>query len=260
MSPLNTFLLTVAVVFAAKTFAWLLQLRTRNAGLVDAIWGWTLGALAPLYAFFGSGPEPVRWAVAILGGAWGLRLGTHLWRRNHGKPEDWRYARFRQQWGEKADFNMFWFFQFQNLFTLLLSASAFLIPVFRDDAPPAWAFALAVMLWMIAVAGEGIADSQMDDFRRNPANKGRVCREGLWRYSRHPNYFFECLHWLAYVPLAFGASYWWLSLGAPLVMAWLLLKLSGVPLLEAEMAQRKPGYAEYIRSTSVLIPLPPKKS
>lgn len=258
MSALQAFLVSVAIVVAAKTFAWLLQLRTRNAGLVDPIWAWTLGGLAVFYAVVGTAPEPLRALLALLGGAWGLRLGWHLWRRNHGKPEDWRYARFRAQWGEAVDRNMFWFFQFQNLFTLLLSGAAFLPVAYRADAPGAAAIGLALALWIAAVAGEALADLQMERFRANPANRGQVCRDGLWRYSRHPNYFFECLHWAAYVPLALGAPLGAVSLGAPLVMAFLLMKLSGVPLLEAEMARRKPGYAEYIRTTSALIPWPPR--
>lgn len=260
MTPLQAFALTVFIVIAAKTGAWALQLRTRNAGTVDAIWAWTLGGLAVVYAAVGTAPLELRWLLGLMGGLWGLRLGWHLWVRNHGKPEDWRYARFREQWGARADFNMFWFFQFQNLFTLMLSASAFLTVAYRGDSPGTLAMGLAVVIGIVSVLGEGLADRQMERFRNNPANKGRVCRDGLWRYSRHPNYFFECVHWLAYVPLAIGAPWGWLSLAAPLVMAFLLLKMSGVPLLEAEMAQRKKGYAEYVRTTSVLIPWPPKAS
>lgn len=260
MSPLQTFLLTVAIVVAAKTAAWLLSLRTRNAGLVDPIWAFTLGGLAAVYAVAGSAPQDTRVLLGAMGAAWGLRLGWHLWVRNSGKPEDWRYAKFRAEWGARADRNMFWFFQFQNLFTLALSASAFLPVAFRDDAPPSWAVALAIGLWWLAVGGEALADRQMERFRHNPLNKGRVCRDGLWRYSRHPNYFFECVHWLAYVPLAWGAPWGWATLAAPLVMAWLLTKLSGMPLLEAEMARRKPGYAEYMRTTSALVPWPPRRA
>lgn len=259
MTPLHAFGVTLVLVFAAKTFAWALQLRTRNAGLVDAIWAWTLGGLAVVYAVLGTAPPELRLLMGLMGGLWGLRLGWHLWARNHGKPEDWRYARFREQWGAKANRNMFWFFQFQNLFTLMLSASAFLTVAYRSDSPGTAAMLLAVAIAVVSVLGEGIADRQMERFRRNPANKGRVCRDGLWRYSRHPNYFFECVHWLAYVPLVIAAPWGWLSLAAPLVMAFLLLKMSGVPLLEAEMAQRKKGYAEYVRTTSVLIPWPPRR-
>ena len=258
LSPLHAFLVSVVIVIAAKTFAWLLQLKTKNGGLVDAVWAITLGGLAVLYALTGTAAIETRIVLAAMGGAWGLRLGWHLWARNWGKPEDFRYAQFRKDWGAAVNAKMFWFFQFQNIFTLLLSASAFIVVAYRPDAAPLWAYALAIVIWFVSVIGEGIADAQMERFRSNPANKGKVCRDGLWRYSRHPNYFFETVHWLAYIPLAIGTPYWWVTLGAPLVMAFLLTKLSGMPMLEKEMAARKPGYADYIRSTSALIPWPPK--
>ncbi len=258
LSPLDAFAVSVVIVIAAKTFAWLLQLKTKNGGLVDAVWAITLGGLAMLYALAGTAPLEMRLLLAAMGGAWGLRLGWHLWLRNWGKPEDFRYAKFRKDWGDKVNAKMFWFFQFQNIFTLMLSASAFIVVAYRPDAAPRWAMGLAIAIWIVSVVGEGIADAQMERFRNNAANKGKVCRDGLWRYSRHPNYFFETVHWLAYVPLAIGAPYWWATLGAPLVMAFLLTKLSGMPLLEKEMAARKPGYADYIAKTSALIPWPPK--
>ena len=258
MTPTAAFCLTVVVVVAAKTVAWAIAVRTRNAGLVDPIWAFTLGSLALVYAALGTAPGATKAALALMGGLWGLRLGWHLWRRNYGKPEDFRYAQFRARWGASADRNLFWFFQFQNVFTLLLSASAFLPVAYRAGDPPAGAFALAGAIWLAAVAGEGLADRQMEAFRANPMNQGRVCRDGLWRYSRHPNYFFECVHWLAYVPLALGAPPGWAALAAPVVMALLLMKLSGVPLLEAEMIKRRPGYGEYMRTTNALIPGPPR--
>ncbi len=259
MTPLKAFLISVAIVIAAKTFAWIVQLRTRNGGLVDSVWAVTLGGLAVFYAALGDAPPLVRLAMAAMGGAWGLRLGVHLFLRNWGKPEDWRYAKFRKDWGAHADRNMFWFFQFQNLFTLMLSASAFLPLAWRDDLPPVACFVAAIAIWIASVAGEGIADAQLERFRTDSSNKGEVCRVGLWRWSRHPNYFFECLHWMAYVVLAWGMPWWWVTLGAPLVMAFLLMKMSGVPLMEAEMIRRKRDYAEYVRTTSALIPLPPRK-
>lgn len=258
-NPFSAFAISVVIVVAAKTFAWLLQLKTRNGGLVDAVWAITLGGLAGLYAFTGSAPLETRVLLALMGGAWGLRLGWHLWLRNWGKPEDFRYAKFRQDWGASVNSKMFWFFQFQNIFTLMLSASAFIPVAYRPDAAPVWAMVLAVVIWLVSVIGEGVADAQMEAFRRNPGNRGKVCRDGLWRYSRHPNYFFEAVHWLAYVPLAMAAPYWWATLAAPLVMAFLLTKISGMPLLEKEMAARKAGYAEYMRETSALIPWPPKR-
>jgi len=238
--------------------AWLVQLRTHNAGLIDTVWSWTLGLLALWYACCGSAPLQLRVLLAVLGGVWGLRLGTHLLLRNHGKQEDGRYRRFREQWGTAANRNMFWFFQFQVLFSMLLSIS-FAVVAWSPREPGSLCVAAAVVVWLMSVTGEGLADWQLEQFKRDPASKGQVCRRGLWRYSRHPNYFFECLHWLVYVLLAAGNSWWWLALGSPLVMSWLLLKLSGVPLTEAQSARSRPGYAEYIRTTSMLIPWPPKK-
>lgn len=258
MLPLNAFLLSVLIVFLAKTGAWLLQRRTGNAGIVDAIWAFSLGGLAVFYALVGSAPAETRLTLAVLGGLWGLRLGSHLWSRTWGHAEDWRYAQLRAEWGTAANRKMFGFFQFQNLFTLLLSASAFLTVAYRPDEAPNWAQALALGIWVSAVLGETLADNQMEEFRRLPENRGRVCDQGLWYYSRHPNYFFECLHWLAYVPLALGSPWGWLSCAAPLVMAGLLMKLSGIPMLEKGLMQRKPDYADYVARTSALIPWPPK--
>lgn len=258
MSPLHAFLVSVALVVLAKTFAWLLQLRTRNAALVDAVWALSLGGLAVFYALVGSAGGGTRLVLGLLGGIWGLRLGTHLWGRTWGHPEDWRYAQLRAEWGAQANLRMFGFFQFQNLFTLMLAASAFLTVAYRPGNAPTWAIALALAIWLVAVLGESLADAQMEEFRRRPANRGQVCDEGLWRYSRHPNYFFECLHWLAYVPLAIDSPYGWLSCAAPLVMAGLLMKLSGIPMLEKGLLRRKPGYSDYIARTSALIPWFPK--
>jgi steroid 5-alpha reductase family enzyme len=245
----------MAALFA---LTWAVQLRTRNAGLVDSVWSWTLGLLAVWYAWCGSAPSQLRWLLALLGGIWGLRLGSHLLLRNHGKPEDPRYRRFRQEWGAAANRKMFWLFQFQVLLSMVLSIS-FAAVAWSPGEPGSRCVAAAVLVWLLSVIGEGVSDWQLEQFKRDPASRGQVCRRGLWRYSRHPNYFFECLHWLVYVLLAAASSWWWLTLAAPLLMAWLLLKLSGVPMVEAQSARNRPGYAEYIRTTSMLIPWPPKK-
>lgn len=254
----SVFLIGCISLMFLFALVWLVQRRTRNAGLIDSVWAWTLGLLAAWYAWCGPAPAPLRLLLAVLGASWGLRLGTHLFLRNHGKPEDGRYRRFREQWGAAADRNMFWFFQFQVLFSMLLSIS-FAVVAWSPAAPGSLFTAAAVLVWLLSVAGEGLADWQLEQFKKDPASRGQVCRRGLWNYSRHPNYFFECLHWLVYVLLAAGSGWWWLTLASPLIMSWLLLKLSGVPLTEAQSARSRPGYAEYIRTTSMLIPWPPKK-
>ncbi len=246
-----------AALALAFTGVWLVQLRSGNAGIVDAVWAWTLGALGPWFAWHSPAPEALRWLLALMPLAWGLRLGGYLWRRNHGHPEDGRYAQLRREWGGAANPRMWLFFQVQVVFSMLIGLGL-LVASRRQEGPALVWLGLAVGIWAVALVGEAVADAQLAAFKRNPAHRGQVCRQGLWRYSRHPNYFFECLHWVAYVPLALGAPWGWLSLLPPLVMAFLLLRLSGIPATEAQAAKSRPAYAEYIRTTSALIPWPPK--
>lgn len=160
--------------------------------------------------------------------------------------------------GKAADFNMFWFFQLQVAFALLLSLG-FRVVAYRESPPPLGWIAATTLVWAVSVLGESLADLQLERFKADSANRGKVCRRGLWRHSRHPNYFFECLQWFTYPLLAIGAPWWWLTLFPPPIMAFLLLKLSGIPITEAQTAKSRPDYAEYIRTTSAFFPLPPRK-
>ncbi len=260
MAPGQAVLIAAGLLFAAKGVAWLIQRRLGNAGIVDGIWAWALGGLAVWFGWVGSAPPELRLTLALMGGLWGLRLGCHMWQRNWRTAEDWRYAQLRAEWGARAEFKMFWFFQFQNLFTLALACSAFMPAAYREGAPPPWASALAVSILLLAVGGEALADAQLRAFKARvslqPDGAQAVCDEGLWRHSRHPNYFFECVHWLAYLPLAWGSPLWPWALAAPLVMLLLICKISGVPLMEAEQARRKPAYAAYMARTRMLLPWP----
>lgn len=258
MTALGALPLALASLVLAYTVVWLVQLRTRNAGMIDAVWALSLGAVAALYALLGTGDSLARWLVGVAGLAWGLRLGIHLWRRNAGHAEDARYRALRLEWGDDADRRFFWFFQVQALAALLLSLS-FLLPAFSPVAPAAWQLILSAGLWLLAFSGETLADRQLRAFVADPANRRRVCDAGLWRWSRHPNYFFECLHWVAYVPLAILAPWGWLSLLPPVLMAWLLVRVSGIPMLEEHLLKSRPGYADYIRTTSMLLPWPPRR-
>lgn len=248
-------LLGVSLLLA---LAWLIQLRTRNAGVVDTLWSWSLGGLGVWFAWAGTAPLPLRTLLALMAGLWGFRLGLHLLIRNRDKPEDGRYRRLRDAWGAQANRRLFWLFQLQGVFSMLL-ALGFIVVAWRRDMPEPLLVAAALLVWLVSMGGEAVADCQLERFKRNPRNAGQVCRSGLWQYSRHPNYFFECLHWVAYLLLAVGAPWWWLALIPPAVMGFLLMRLSGIPLTEAQAAQTRPQYADYIRSTSPLIPWPPKR-
>lgn len=258
MSPYLAIPIAFAALIVLFAAVWTWQLKSENAGMIDPIWAFSLAAIAVFYGIVGNATPLIRILIAVGGGIWGIRLGLHLWNRNINKPEDPRYHRFRQQWGAAANRNMFWFFELQTVISMVLSL-AFAVPAWRAEPPSnAW-IAIAVLIWLASVIGESLADSQLRRFKENSAHSGEVCRVGLWRYSRHPNYFFECLHWVAYVALAMGSSWAWLTLLAPILMAWLLMKLSGVPMLEAHLVKSRPGYAEYMRDTSPLIPWPPRR-
>lgn len=257
MSPLFVYFIGLACVALLLGCVWFSQLRTHNANVVDPVWTWSLGGMGILLGACGSGPVGLRMLMATGAILWAHRLASHLLRRNYGAPEDARYARYRKQWGANADRNLFWFIEFQVVFTALLSLP-FIAIAWRDTWPPTWAVVVAVAVWLVSVVGEATSDAQLERFKADPTNKGKVNRDGLWRYSRHPNYFFECLHWFTYLFLAIGTSWWWLGLVPPAVMAFLLLKLSGIPMVEAHLTQSRPGYAEYIRTTSAFVPWPPK--
>ena len=259
MSPGLTYLIGILGIIASFAVTWAFQLRSHSSNMVDVCWTFGLGAIAIFFALAGEAPPAIRILYATLAALWSLRLGVHVYRRNRNAPEDPRYAKFRERWGAKANRNLFWFYQFQTIFSALL-ALPFLVIAFRDDVPPTWAVIAGVVVWIVAVGGEALSDHELAVFRRDPANKGQVNRVGLWKYSRHPNYFFECLQWFTYCFLAAGTPYWWVGLIAPATMAFLLLKLSGIPITEEHLARTRPGYAEYIRTTSSFVPWPPKDS
>jgi steroid 5-alpha reductase family enzyme len=237
---------------------WLRQYRSGNAAIVDVAWSFATGAIGVAFAL-ALGSDPRRWIIAGLAGIWGARLGLHLWRRvRSDAQEDARYRAMREAWGSKFQTRMFGFFQLQALWSVL-----FALPMAWaawNDAPLGWLDGLGVAIWVVALTGEAVADRQLERFRR-AGPPGRVCDVGLWRYSRHPNYFFEWLHWFAYVALAAGGEGRWLALLGPVVMLVFLLKVTGIPLLEHRMIEsRGEAYRAYQRATSAFFPLPPRRS
>ncbi len=239
------------------SLGWLWQRQRSNAGIVDVLWAAGVGGGAVLLAVFGSGATAPRLLLAILGGLWGMRLAAHLWRRVHGEPEDGRYQNLRAHWNG-SQLRFFLFFQFQALLIVL-----FALPFLAVAANPRgfcpWLL-IGVGIWLVSVIGESIADRQLARFRADPAHHGHTCRDGLWRYSRHPNYFFEWLHWFAYVCLALGSPIAWLAWAGPLVMYVFLRWISGIPYTETQaLRSRGDDYRAYQRSTSMLIPWFPKR-
>ena len=249
-----------AAASVAMLAAWLIQRRTRNIGIVDAIWAACMGASALFYAWVGSGGLVSRLAVAMLGGLWSFRLCLHILARVLGEPEDGRYRYLREHWrGDQR--KIFGFFQAQALVIALFSLPFYAVAENPRDALSIWCVA-GLAVWTISVAGESIADAQLSRFRKNAQNRGKTCRAGLWRYSRHPNYFFEWLHWFSYVLLSVGTPFpaWLLSWLGPILMLASLCWISGIPFTEAQaLRSRGDDYRDYQRSTSMLMPWFPKR-
>ena len=246
--------LVVWIAAAVAMFlAWLLQLFTRNAGLVDAVWASCLSASALFYAGTGHGGIVARAAVAVLGGFWGCRLCLHILARVLTEHEDGRYRHLRERW-QGNPFKFFLLFQAQAVAVVLFS-----LPLHAAAQGPADvmtpAVAAGIAIWIVGLCGETLADYQLARFRRDVRNRGKTCRSGLWRYSRHPNYFFEWLHWFAYIFIAAGAYNAALAWLGPLLMLVALRWISGIPHTEAQaLRSRGEDYRAYQRETSVFVP------
>lgn len=247
--------LVAAGVMAA---VWWIQWRTQNAGYVDVAWAALLGVAALYYGAVADGAFLPRLLVALLAATWGFRLALHLLHRVLNEHEDGRYAHLRAHWGGHQG-KFFAFFQAQALAVAMFSVPFLVAASNPTEAFTLWS-ALGIVIWIASLAGESVADLQLARFRANPKNRGSTCREGLWRYSRHPNYFFEWLHWFAYASLAIGSAHAWAALIGPALMLVSLCWVSGIPFVEAQaLRSRGDDYREYQRTTSALIPWFPKK-
>ncbi len=248
-------LLGWAVLALALFALWLRQLKTKNATSVDVAWSAGLAFLALLYPWFSDGDVWRRVLVSALGTVWALRLAWYLLTDRVLKhaEEDGRYKAMRAELGPRAPLVFFLFYQGQAAVAVLFSLPIFAAMQGAELGPLA---ILGVVVWMVAVTGESIADGQLARFRADPGNKGTVCRDGLWRYSRHPNYFFEWVHWWAYVLIGGGAALTWLG---PVAMLAFLFRVTGIPQTEKQaLRSRGDAYRNYQKTTSVFIPWPPK--
>jgi len=256
MSTLHVSLVGLGTLAAAFTLLWIVSLRLRDASIADPFWGpgFLLAAAAYLWARGDVTPRGIL-AVALVA-AWAARLGFHLLRRNRAHGEDPRYAAMRAGHGER-----FWWVSLGTVFwlqaLLLWVVSLPLLGAVVGRSPlGAWDLA-GTALFVAGFLTEAVADAQLARFRSDPASRGTVLDRGLWRYSRHPNYFGDALLWWGLYLLSVGAGAPW-TVAGPVVMTFLLLKVSGVALLERSLAERRPGYAEYVRRTSAFVPWFPR--
>jgi len=250
--------LLLIVLFFSIIWFWSVVLK--NASIVDIFWGMGF-IIAGIYYFIITPGSTIREIVVlILLIIWGIRLSTHIFKRNLGKPEDYRYQEFRKRYGEKR----YWWFSFFQVFllqgVLLWLISAPLLGVSQYSAEKAIGVidAIALLIWLTGFVFETGGDWQLSRFKSNPANKGKLLQTGLWKYTRHPNYFGDAMIWWGFA-LFSVASGCYLPLLSALLMNWLLLRVSGVAMLERTLINSKPGYENYVNQTSPFFPRVPKK-
>jgi steroid 5-alpha reductase family enzyme len=253
----QVYLMALGVVMLSVTMVWLIGLAIKDASIVDIFWGSGFVIVGWFYFAMSEGTMARKWLIMALVTVWGLRLSLHIAKRNLGKGEDFRYQRWREEAGES-----WWWKSFLKVFLLqglilwfvsmpLLGAQFFAAELF-------WLDYLAMLLWLIGFIFEAGGDWQLMQFRADTSKKGQVLNTGLWRYSRHPNYFGDAAQWWGFYLLALAAGAWWTIL-SPALMTFLLMRVSGVVLLEDSLKKTKPAYADYIERTSAFFPMPPKK-
>ncbi|MGY4386404.1 steroid 5-alpha reductase family enzyme [Pedobacter sp. UYP24] len=256
MSLLVTILICLAACCLIMAAVWVWAKRITNAGVVDVFWSFNFPVVAVLLYFLADGFELRKLLICGMVFIAGSRLGIHLWRRviGHLDKEEGRYEQLRKEWAPKEDFKFFMFFQFQGISNVLLSAPFFLIAFNKEPQINVLEY-IAIGIWLVAVVGEAISDWQLDQFKKDPKNKGEVCDIGLWNYSRHPNYFFQSLMWMAYFLFALTAPLGWIAVLSPAIILYLLFKVTGIPATEEQSLRSKGDkYRKYQKTTSVFVP------
>jgi len=259
MSDLATTMLVAAGALAGLMLAaWLLSLRLHDVSIVDPVWGLGFVLVAWIATALGGGDEGRRLVLALLTSAWGLRLAIHLAVRKLREPgEDFRYAQMRERHGSGfALRSLVTIFALQGV--MLWTVSLPLQGGAGGESPLGALDAIGAGVWALGLAFEALGDWQLARFRADPANAGAVMDAGLWRYSRHPNYFGDFTVWWGLYLIALAAGAWW-SIAGPLVMSLLLIRVSGKKLLERSLRRRRPGYEAYVARTSGFFPLPPRR-
>ncbi|MBL8036929.1 MAG: DUF1295 domain-containing protein [Nitrospira sp.] len=257
--PLSLVVIAYITVAVLMVILWFVQRKTKNAAIGDV--GWCVGLIASVLLYITQASVGIERILltAMLVLMYAGRLGHHIYsQRIAGQPEDNRYRRLRKEWGDSESVNMFVYFQWKAVSVAVFSLP-FLVVLWNPRIPSSIVEMLGLLIWGLAVSWEAKADRQLAYFRADPRNQGRVCREGLWRYSRHPNYFFDWLHWCSYVVMTLGAPGWLFTWVGPIGMGWLLFRVTGIPRAEREaLSTRGEEYKAYQATTNVFFPWFPR--
>lgn len=255
---LSLSLLSFAIVSFIMILVFLWGLKIKNNGVVDVFWAFNFLVIATVIWFLADGNNDRKNLVSGLAALWSLRLGIYLGIRvlGHLKEEEGRYKQLRLEW---SNTKFFFFFQMQALSNVFLCIPFFIIALNKSEQVSLMEY-VGAALWLLCIIGEGLSDWQLQHFKKDSRNKGKVCQYGLWNYSRHPNYFFQFMIWVSVLIFALPSPYGWLAAVCPLFIGYLLFKVTGIPMTE-EQAIRSKGeaYKEYQRTTSAFVPWFKKK-
>lgn len=260
MELILNYLTIGSVIFSLMILLWILSLILKNSSIVDIFWG--AGFVIVAWVSFFLSPEGLlarKLLISILVTIWGLRLSVYIFFRNLGKGEDFRYQAWRKQHGSGWWWrSLFQVFLLQGELLWLIATPLLVAQMSSTPVHLGILDYIAIPLWLVGFFFEAVGDWQLKRFKSDPANKGKVLDHGVWRYTRHPNYFGDAAQWWAYFLIAAAAGGWW-TVFSPILMTTLLLRVSGVSLLEKTLDSR-PGYKEYAERTSEFIPWLPKKA
>jgi steroid 5-alpha reductase family enzyme len=257
---MTLFLQASLLIWILVTLLWLLSIAIKNVSIVDIFWGFGFVVVNVFYIYSLEEINPRNWLLLGLVSIWGLRLTFYLAIRNIGKGEDYRYQQFRKDYGVKR----YWWFSYFQVFllqgTLILIVSLPYLGVHLSETSGTliWLDYIAILIWIIGFSFEAGGDYQLYQFKKNLKNKGKVLNTGFWKYTRHPNYFGDSAIWWSYALFSIAAGGYWQIIGA-VIMTLLIVKVSGVALLEKTLNNTKPKYKEYIEKTNSFFPWFPKK-
>jgi steroid 5-alpha reductase family enzyme len=255
---LTTWLWGLAAISAIAVVMWLVSLPLRNVSIVDSVWSLYFLAAAVAYAVTTPAPDGARRTlIIVLVAVWAVRLSGYITWRNWGEGEDKRYVAMREKYGRDTFpvMSLVRVFLLQGMLAWVVSLP--LLAAVDGDPGIGLLDWVGVTVWLVGFIFEAGGDFQLARFKADPSNKGKVMDRGLWRYTRHPNYFGDFTQWWGFYLIALAAGGWW-ALPGPLIMSWLLLKVSGVALLEKNIETTRPKYADYVAQTNAFFPAPPK--
>ena len=249
-----------SIILILVTLLWIWSVFIKNVSIVDIFWGVGFVVVNTFYVFMSGELNARKIVILTLVCIWGFRLAIYLAIRNIGKGEDFRYQEFRQNYGPKRYwwFSYFQTFLLQGILIMIISLPLLGINYNNSNGNLQILDYLGIIIWLIGFTFETVGDFQLSNFKRDSKNKGKILHTGLWKYTRHPNYFGDSAVWWAYGIFSIAAGSYWQVIGA-VIMTLLILKISGVSLLEKTLKETKPQYKEYIQKTSSFIPWFPKK-